>query len=140
MQFHKETQNRTLYFDAWLRVQPRDWPVRPYVEGFAGARLAMVHYSLSGAESNVDSSVWSDAQEWSSSLGWGAGVDFAGLLQIADTVSFTLGARRLHGKHVSFTLEGSVSGDQVSTEHDVAGSVTLFMLGIVAWFDLGKPS
>jgi hypothetical protein len=137
---HTQAQSRTLYFDVWLRVQPRDWPVRPYAEGFAGARLAMLQYSLSNNQTTSEMSAWSDDEQWSSSVGWGGGVDFAGLFQIADTVSLTLGARRLHGKHVSFTLDGSVSGEKVSTEHKVVGSVTMFMLGIVAWFDLGKSS
>jgi hypothetical protein len=110
------------------------------VEGFAGARLVMLQYALSNTEPAEDSISWSDDEEWSSSLGWGGGVDFAGLLHIADTVSLTLGARRLHGRHVTFTVDGSVSGEHVTTEHKVAGSVTMFMLGIVAWFDLGKPS
>jgi hypothetical protein len=136
---HKEAESRTLYFDAWLRVRPRDWAVRPYVEGFAGARLTSVKYSLASQEQMMDASSGSD-EEWSSSLGYGGGVDFAGLLHIGETVSLSLGVRRLHGQRAKFTLSGSVAGQQVSTKQDVAGSVTMFMLGIVAWFDLGGPS
>ncbi|HKP60057.1 MAG TPA: hypothetical protein VJV78_25205 [Polyangiales bacterium] len=136
---HKDSKSRTLYFDVWLRVQPRNWSVRPYIEGFAGAKLAMLQYSLNDGQSASDAS-WSDEQEWTSSLGYGAGVDFAGLLHLADTLSITLGARRVHGRVATFSLNGSVDGDKVSTTHDVAGSVTLFMLGIVAWFDMGTSS
>jgi opacity protein-like surface antigen len=133
-----QARSRTLYFDAWLRVQARGWSVRPYVEGFAGARLTSLQYSLSRTESVSSASAAGSDEEWSSSLGYGAGVDFAGLLHFADSVSLTLGARRLHGPHTTFTVDGNVEGQAVSTKLDVAGSVTLFMLGIVAWLDLGQ--
>src|ERR1700759_4053630 len=34
----QDPHTRTFYFDAFLRVQPVNWPVRPYAEGFIGTK------------------------------------------------------------------------------------------------------
>ena len=135
-EFHKQADSKTLYFDVWLRLQPRRWAVRPYLEGFAGARLAMLRYSLTLPQATTDPGSSGTDEEWSSSLGYGAGVDFAGLLHLADALSITLGVRRLHGARTAFTLDGNVAGQHVQTEHEVAGSVVMFMAGITTWLDL----
>lgn len=137
MEFRKEAANKTLYFDAWLRLRPKSWAVRPYVEGFAGARLAQLRYSVNLVAAPSDTGTSGTDEHWTTSLGWGAGVDFAGLLHIGDALSVTLGMRRLHGPPTKFTLTGDIDGHQVTTGHQVAGSVTMFMAGITTWLDLG---
>jgi hypothetical protein len=134
----KTSENRTLYFDLWLRVQPLHWPVRPYVEGFIGRKLAQARYSLirSGASGEAQTV---SAQDWSTSLGFGAGVDFAGLLHLADALSLTLGIRRLQSSHVVFSARADIEGRAVATQSDIASAVWLLSLGIVAWYDLGAP-
>jgi hypothetical protein len=133
------SDNRTLYFDLWTRLQPPHWPVRPYLEGFIGTKVAQTRYSIfpAGGSAGDDSQYTS---HWSKSYGWGVGLDFAGLLHIAGAVSITLGVRSLNGSHRSVPALTTIAGQTVSTRLDVASSVTIVMLGIVAFFDLAAPA
>jgi hypothetical protein len=136
----QDAQNRTLYFDLWARVQPLRWPVRPYVEGFIGTKLAQARYALRRADAEGGTAQNTSAQDWSSSLGYGAGVDFAGLLQLADSVSITLGFRRLHSGGVVLDARTDVAGRSVAARSDIAGPVTLFSIGIIGWLELSRPA
>jgi hypothetical protein len=136
----KHAQSKTLYFDLWLRVQPPRWALRPYLEGFIGAKLVEVRYSLNRADAASDDAVSGSADDWSRSLGYGAGIDFAGLLKLAGAVSITLGVRRVHAPRATFTLRGDVGGQRVTTRQDVASSALLFSLGIMGWLDRSVPA
>jgi hypothetical protein len=138
LQVQTSSDNRTLYFDLWTRLQPPHWPVRPYVEGFIGTKVAQTRYSLFPAGGSAGDSQYTS--HWSKSYGLGAGLDFAGLLHVADAVSITLGVRLLQGAHWSFPATTTIASQTVSTRLEVASSVTILMLGIVAWFDLAAPA
>jgi hypothetical protein len=128
-------RNRILYFDVWVRAQPPRWLVRPYIEGFIGTKLVQTQYALllDGSTTALASS----AHDWTNSIGWGAGVDLAGLLSIADSFSVTLGFRRLHGARATLDAHADVAGAApVVIERNVATALTIYMLGVVGRFDL----
>jgi hypothetical protein len=130
-------RNRTLYFDLWLRVQPPRWLVRPYIEGFIGTKLVQTQYALALDGSSASSQA--GAHDWVNSIGWGAGVDLAGLVNIADAFSVTLGFRRLHSARAALDARADVAGQSVVIERNVAASVTIYMLGVVGRFDMSAP-
>jgi hypothetical protein len=133
----KAEQNRTFYFDLWTRVQPPHWPVRPYVEGFIGTKLLQTKYSLAIVNQGATSSA-SD-HGWASSVGFGAGVDFLGLLGADQAISLTLGFRWLHGAEVTINRQTVVDGGTVVTKQHEPTNVTIYMLGISGRFDLSAP-
>lgn len=135
-------RNKTLYFDAWLRVQPANWPVRPYAEAFLGTKLAQTRYVLTWPASRAaggggEHSDAVDADDWAHSCGWGLGVDTWGLFKFLGSVSFTLGMRHLYGQKARYDRPVRITGELVDVRYTQRTSVTLFMLGVVARFDLG---
>jgi hypothetical protein len=133
----KAEQNRTFYFDLWTRVQPPHWPVRPYVEGFIGTKLLQTKYSLAIINQGATSS--SDDHGWASSLGWGAGIDFLGLLGKYQSISLTAGFRWLRGGPITVDRETVVDGNTVVAKQRDASNVTMYMLGISGRFDMSAP-
>ena len=124
---------RQLFFDAWLRVQPPRWSVRPYVEGFVGTKLFQTRYSL---QFDAQPSGMIDDHAWAGSLGWGAGVDFLGLLNAAGTLTLSLGVRSLSGAHARLNRVSQVDGQVVTVNQSVATDAMIFMLGISGRYDM----
>jgi hypothetical protein len=129
---------RTYYFDAWLRVQPPRWRVRPYAEGILGTKLVQTQYTQTFGEAGANAVVGSDSA-WSGSIGWGVGVDFLDLISDSANLSLTLGVRRLTGADVSIEVPAFVDGADIVTKHTVRTSVTIVMLGISGRVDLSAP-
>ena len=73
----RERTDHGYFMDLSLRLQPIDWLVRPYLEGFVGSKLLETKYSLSFPNTGTSTENVSD-HDWSGSIGWGAGVDIYG--------------------------------------------------------------
>ena len=121
-----------IYFDLWLRLQPRTWRVQPFLEGSAGLRQVNAEYDLSFTHGTGTTST-QKVQSWTPNLGLGAGVDVE--LARADDdsgrVYVSLGLRWLHGGRAALRNldDPSASGHDVNVR--VSSNSTLFMLGIL---------
>jgi len=125
-------QDVAYFFDLSLRLQPIDWLVRPYLEGFVGTKLLQSKYSLSFVGSSESTEV-TTGHDWAGSIGWGAGLD----LGHAGPVGFTLGVRRLTGARAAFSRDADVGGN-VTVRQTVPTSNTFFMLGVSGTFGVEK--
>jgi hypothetical protein len=125
----KIARERVLYFDLWLRIQPPHWPVRPYLEGFIGTKVLQTNYRFELDIENSQNDYAKD-HDWTSSIGWGAGVDFPGLMRRDGQISLTLGFRRLSGSKARLERTAQIDGQAVIARHLVSTDVTLFMLGV----------
>lgn len=122
----------TFFLDLWLRIQPIDWPVRPYIEGFVGTKLLRSNYSLRLVGSATSTEMTTD-HDWSNSVGWGAGIDFLGLQP--SRTSVTLGIRRLNGGTASFGRSAiTASRESTAVEYDSATSAMFYMIGFIGQF------
>jgi hypothetical protein len=133
---------RTFYFDAFVRVQPPNWPVRPYVEGFIGTKLVQSRYTLAlpsssdmpaadGGQTTLDDHAWAE------SFGFGAGVDLWGAWSSAGGgISLTFGVRQLYGAEARFSRELVIDGHSATARSSLPTTITLFMAGIMGRFDL----
>ncbi|MET0387213.1 MAG: hypothetical protein ABW321_14690 [Polyangiales bacterium] len=136
----RSAKDRTHYFDAWLRVQPPHWAVRPYIEGFLGTKLLQTQYSLSlspGSDAAKSDTVTDHA--WVGSYGWGAGVDFWGLFKIANTLSVTLGFRQLNSSTASFSRRLLIDGREGIAHYTISTTVFLITAGVMGHFDMSAP-
>lgn len=132
----RSTSTRLLHFDAWLRLQPAHWVVRPYGEGFIGAQLFQGKYLF---HVGPDASDLAQSEAWLGSWGWGAGVELCGLLNRAGTLSLTLGMRRVYGETVRVARSVVVRNQRVETRYEADTSVWLFMLGIGLHYEMSDP-
>jgi hypothetical protein len=131
----RTSADRMLDFDLWLRVQPPRWPVRPYAEGFVGAKLVRTRWSI--ARSDDVSGRGSD-DAWTSVFGWGVGVDFMGLFDAVGAFSLTLGIRRLQGSEVQLERPVLSGGRAVAGKREVATNETIFTAGLCGRYDFGE--
>lgn len=131
-QVTRKITDRLLDFDLWLRVQPPRWPVRPYAEGFVGAKLIRTNWSIATEDETAHSG---GDSEWTSALGWGVGVDFMGLFNAVSTFSLTLGMRRLHGSDVELERPVVSNDSAVARKREVATNETIFMAGLCGRYD-----
>jgi opacity protein-like surface antigen len=128
----RANSDRLLDFDVWLRVQPPRWPVRPYAEGFVGAKLVRTSWTISSHDEVAKTG--SDS-EWTSALGWGVGVDFMGLFNAVAAFSLTLGMRRLSGSQVELERLVVSDGAVVVRKRQVATNETIFIAGLCGRYD-----
>jgi hypothetical protein len=129
------SSDRLLDFDLWLRVQPPRWRVRPYAEGFVGAKLVQGRYTIANRDEVTKQG--SDS-EWTSALGWGVGVDFMGLFNAVGAFSPTLGMRRLHGSAVQIERPTFSNGGGRGSKREVATNETIFVVGLCGRYDFGS--
>lgn len=132
----RSRSDRLLNFDLWLRVQPPRWAVRPYAEGFVGAKLVRTTWSFSSGEEVMRSG---GDQEWTSAGGWGVGVDFMGLFDAVASFSLTLGMRRLHGSQVELERTSVAAGELTVNKHHVSTNETIFMAGLCGRYEFAAP-
>jgi hypothetical protein len=132
----RKVSARILHFDAWLRVQPGHWFVRPYAEGFIGSQLFQGKYRFSAGP---DTSDLAQAEDWVRNWGWGAGLEINGILNRAGTMSLTLGMRRVFGSTASVARSVVIRNERVPTHYEADTSVLLFMIGIGLHYELSDP-
>jgi opacity protein-like surface antigen len=130
----RRSSDRLLDFDLWLRAQPPRWPVRPYAEGFVGAKLVRTHWAIA-RDDDVTSS--GSDHDWVSALGWGVGVDFMGLFNAIAAFSLTLGMRRLEGSQVVLERPTLSDGHAVAGKRHVSTNETIFVAGLCGRYDFG---
>jgi hypothetical protein len=128
----RTSSDRLLDFDLWLRVQPPRWPVRPYAEGFVGAKLVRTNWTIASRDEVTSSG---GDHEWTSALGWGVGVDFMGLFNAVGAFSLTLGFRRQHGSEVELERPIVSGGRAVVRKREVATNETMFFAGLCGRYD-----
>lgn len=128
----RASADRLLDFDLWLRVQPPRWPIRPYAEGFIGAKFVRTHWTITSREETTSSG---GDSEWTSAIGWGVGVDFMGLFNAISTFSLTLGMRRFHGSQIELERPIVTDGRAVVSNRQVAANETMFMAGLCGRYD-----
>jgi hypothetical protein len=121
--------DNTIFFDAWLRLQPWEWKVRPYLEGVAGFKEFYTDYTLHFTDGS-GSTRRTTAQNGVSSLGFGAGLDvmFARNEHGAKAYA-TLGVRRLIGGRASFT-SSPLPASGARAGFGVATDTTIVTLGV----------
>jgi hypothetical protein len=129
----RTSSDRLLDFDLWLRVQPPRWPVRPYAEGFVGAKLIETRYVISSDDDDDVTDGGDDA--WTRVLGWGVGVDFMGLFSPVASFSLTLGVRRVHGSEVELKRPVLVDGRGAAARRSVSTDETILMAGLCGRYD-----
>lgn len=128
------TRDDISYFlDTSLRLQPIGWLLRPYLEGFVGAKLLKTRYSLSFPDSGSSTSTDSE-HDWASTIGWGAGLDL-GTAQ----VSLTIGFRRVSGSEASFSRAASANGDAI-VQYTAPTSCMMYMLGLTSTFGVASSA
>jgi hypothetical protein len=131
----RTSSDRLLDFDLWLRVQPPRWRVRPYAEGFVGAKLVQSRYTIATRD---EVTTRGSDNEWTSALGWGIGVDFMGLFNAVGAFSLTLGMRRLHGAKVEIERPTFSNGRGRGSKREVATNETIFLVGLCGRYDFGS--
>lgn len=132
------THTRSLHFEAFLRLQPAHWRVRPYVEGFVGTQQFQAKYELRVSSQSLVSDLV-NGSDWVHSYGWGLGVEFVGLLNRSGSMSLTLGARRVYGGTAQLTRPATIADQTVETQLRAGTSVLLFMVGIGGHYDMSEP-
>lgn len=124
--------NQTILMSSWLRLQPVNWPVRPYMEGMLGLKLLETRYSFALVDGTGSTNAVTD-QASASNVGFGLGVD-ALLAHTTDgsgsAVFATFGVRRLWGSNASFTRAPDASSVNRTVSFDVPTNTTLILLGI----------
>jgi hypothetical protein len=124
--------DQSVLFDSWLRLQPVDWPVRPYMEGVLGLKLLDTRYSIALVDGSGSTGTVTD-QATAGTAGFGFGVD-ALIARATDgsgsAVFATLGVRKLWGNNASFTRAPDASSVNRSVAFDVPTNTTLIFLGI----------
>jgi len=115
------------FLDTSLRLQPIGWLVRPYLEGFVGAKLLKTRYSLAFPDSGKSTSTDSE-HAWASTIGWGAGLDLG-----SARASLTIGFRRVSGSEASFSRAADANGDVV-VHYSAPTSCMIYMLGLTSSF------
>jgi len=135
----RATHTRLLHFEAWLRVQPAHWRVRPYLEGFIGAQLYQPKYVVRLPGQDVQSDLV-NGSDWVRSHGYGAGVEVVGLLNRSGTMSLVLGLRHVFGGRAEVTRPTILAGETFDTHLSAGTSALLFMVGVGGHYDLGAPA
>jgi len=130
----RTSSDRLLDFDVWLRVQPPRWPVRPYAEGFVGAKLIETRYAIS-SDGDEDEARDGGDDAWTRVLGWGVGVDFMGLFSPVASFSLTLGVRRVHGAEVELERPILVDARGAAAKRSVSTDETILMAGLCGRYD-----
>lgn len=131
----RAVNTRLMHFDAWLRLQPAHFWVRPYAEGFFGAQLFQGRYLL--RLRNQDSEL-AQAAEWGRNYGWGAGVEFVDLLGKTG-MSLTLGMRHVFADEVRVARTVVLANQRVPARYEAGTSVLLFMIGVGLHYELSDP-
>ena len=132
------THTRLLHFEAWLRVQPAHWTVRPYLEGFIGTQQFQAKYELRVPSQNFRSELVTGS-DWVHSYGFGVGVELVGVLNRSGSMSLTLGARRVYGGTALLTRPTTIGDQTVDTQLRAGTSALLFMLGVGGHYELTEP-
>jgi hypothetical protein len=132
------THSRILHFEAWLRLQPAHWRVRPYLEGFFGTQQFQAKYELRVSAQNLQSDLV-NGSDWVHSYGWGLGVELVGVLNRSGSMSLTLGARRVYGGTAELTRPTTIADQIVDTHLRAGTSALLFMIGVGGHYELSDP-
>jgi hypothetical protein len=132
----RNVSTRLLHFDAWLRLQPGHWFIRPYAEGFIGTQLFQGKYWYSAGAERSD---LAQAEDWVRSWGWGAGVELNGILNQSGTWSLTLGLRDVRGATANGSRAVVIRNERVQTRYAADTSVLLFMVGIGLHYEMNNP-
>ena len=132
------THTRMLHFEAWLRLQPAHWRVRPYLEGFIGTQLFQAKYELRVSSQNLQSDLV-NGSDWVHSYGWGLGIELVGLLNRSGSMSLTLGARRVYGGTAEITRPTLLADQTLDTRLRAGTSALLFMIGVGGHYELSDP-
>lgn len=131
----RAVNTRLMHFDAWLRLQPAHFWIRPYAEGFFGAQLFQGRYVL--RFSNQDSEL-AQAEDWGRNYGWGAGVELVDVLGNTG-MSLTLGMRHVFGDAVRVARTVVLANERVPARYEADTCVLLFMIGIGLHYELVDP-
>jgi len=126
---------RLMHFDAWLRLQPAHFWIRPYAEGFFGAQLFQGRYLLRSANQESD---LAQAEDWGRNFGWGAGIELVDLLG-STGMSLTLGMRYVYADDVRVSRPLVLANERLQVRYEADTTVLLFMLGIGLHYELADP-
>lgn len=139
-------KDQSILFDAWLRLEPPLWMVRPYLEGFIGTKFLQTKYTAelhsSGGDASVDETTDNNS---ASSIGWGAGVAIRATEQKDPKnqggIFVTLGFRSMHGGAASYSRAISTSEGlrQVDYRSDTDSVLVMLSIGAKIDFSAAKP-
>lgn len=126
---------RLMHFDAWLRLQPAHYWIRPYAEGFFGAQLFQGRYLVRAGSQQSDVA---QSEDWGRNFGWGAGVELVDLLG-STGMSLTLGMRYVYADAVRVSRSLVLANERLQLPYEADTTVLLFMLGIGLHYELADP-
>jgi hypothetical protein len=114
------------FVDAIFRLQPLDWPVRPYLEGVAGPKQLRSDYEVEFVRGSGTAATASEV-DWTYTLGAGAGVD----VPLGGGLWLSAGVRYLAGGQASYSRAVAHDSDATIRYH-TSTATTTFSLGLVA--------
>jgi hypothetical protein len=133
--------DQSVFFDAWLRLEPPTWMIRPYLEGVVGMKFLQTKYSVDWDTSRGQGSLETTTENnTASSIGWGAGIAYRAIdmeAQHRPSLFVTLGVRSMRGGTASYSrVVHTADGDGV-VDYRTPTDTILVMLSIGAKFEFG---
>ncbi|MFB3903337.1 MAG: hypothetical protein ACE15E_07785 [Acidobacteriota bacterium] len=110
-----QTTNNIMMLHGFVRLQPQDGPVRPYVEGLAGFKYLFTRSSIIDDFFDERLASSTNFDDFAGSWGVGTGLDIRlwenyRRRSVAE-VSLTIGARYLWGSEAEYLRKGSIIRD-----------------------------
>jgi hypothetical protein len=117
------TSNNILLAHLVARIQPRSWPVRPYLDGLIGLKYFYTDTTVTNEDDPGDE-IASDTNQGDTAFSYGVGAGFTvpvikmGDQPRAPSLNLSIGARYLFGEKAEYLKEGSIrrAGKKVSFE------------------------
>lgn len=138
------TSNNILQTNLFMRLQPRDGAVRPYIEGIAGLNYLFTHTSIhdQGSFFDDDEAIASTVNFGDAALTYGFGGGFN--LRVYDgrekrsemshavrSVSLDFSLRYVNGAEASYLKEGSISRHNGQVTYSALRSRTNLITGMI---------
>jgi hypothetical protein len=125
------TTNNILLAHAFVRLQPREGAVRPYVEGLVGLKYLFTRTSIDSDDWDDDTASYTNLDDLTPSYGVGAGVHVRLWQSRARRghgnpaqLSLNLGARYLWGGDAEYLKKGSIWRQEGEVFYDIHRSTT----------------
>jgi hypothetical protein len=125
LEIDKTRTDSTTFVDAIVRLQPLDWPVRPYLEGVAGPKQLRTDHEVAFVRGS-GAAATSTEVDWTYTLGGGVGVD----VPLGARLWLSAGVRYLAGGQAAYSRSLSTDSDTTIRYH-TSTSTTTFSLGLV---------
>lgn len=127
IEIEKARTDSVLFLDFLVRLQPLDWPVRPYLEGIAGPKRVRTEYAVTFV-GGTGGALATTEDDWTYTLGAGVGVG----VPLSQRLWLTAGVRYLAGGAISFRAVAPAADGAI--RYSTGTTITTFSLGIAGRF------